>query len=270
MERYIDQLIKAGLTEYEAKTYYALLQKNDLTATEISKLAAVPRTRVYEVLNNLIQKGFCTSMNGKVRRYKAISPEYAFNDFIEMMDKDLQRRKQEIKSVSKDLLPIYEAEKDNSESIEYAHIIRERNHINEKMNEIGNNTREEIITFNKSPFAVNIPKLLKRGYVQYLPGLKYRFITEKSDLEDENYLRFMKLWQKEGAEIRVVEEVPVKMVIFDRKTIVINLPDKIKTTEQYTSMVIDHDDLAKFFMKIFSLYYKESIDLDEYLRSKRS
>lgn len=268
MEEYIERLIRAGLTLYEARTYYALLQKNEMTATEISGLASVPRTRVYEVLNNLIKKGFCTAMESKVRRYRAINPQFAFNDFIENMESELSKKKEEIVSIREKLIPLYEEEKNEGESIEYAYIVKERNHITEKLNELGENAQKEIITFNKAPYAVNIEKPLKRGYVEFIKGLEYKFITDEKDLEDDSYLEFLKMWRNAGAEIRVVKEVPVKMVIFDRKTIVISLPDKVITKPQYTSMIIEHEDLSRFFLQIFDLYYREGKNLEEYLNTK--
>ncbi|MDP8209899.1 MAG: helix-turn-helix domain-containing protein [Candidatus Stygibacter australis] len=269
MDRYIERLVKTGLTEYEAKTYYALLQKSSLSATEISRLGAVPRTRVYEVLNNLIVKGFCAAKEGKVRRYQAINPKFAFNEFIDNMENDLERKKREIDSVRESLLPLYKADKNSDESIEYAYIVKERNHVNEKVSELGMQTTKEIITFNKSPYAIDMEKPIKRGRVEYIEGLNYKFITEENDLEDEIYFQFMQLWEKAGAEIRVVKEVPVKMVIFDRKTIVISLPDKVSTKPQYTSMIIDHIDLSRFFLQIFDVYYREGKRFEDYVIEKR-
>lgn len=268
MEEYIEHLVRAGLTLYEAKTYYALLQKNDMTATEISRLAGVPRTRIYEVLNNLVQKGFCASIDGKIRRFRGINPQFAFNDFIDDMENELTRKKEEVISIREKLIPIYETDKNDSESIEYAYIVKERNHITEKMNELGESAETEIITFSKAPYAIEMEKAIERGYVEYIEGLEYKFITDEKDLEEDINLNFLKLWENAGADIRVVKEVPVKMVIFDRKTIVISLPDKITTKPQFTSMIIDHEDLSRFFMQIFDLYYREGIKLNEYLETK--
>lgn len=269
MDNHVEKLIKIGLTVYEAKTYYSLLQKNELTATEISKLAGVPRTRVYEVLNNLTQKGFCSTIPGKVRKFKAISPQFAFDDYLQDMEKTMESRKKEIAHISDTLTPIYEMEKDNNESLEYAYIVKERNLVNEKINDLGEKASKEIVTMNKAPYAVNIPQLIERGYVQSIKGLNYKFISEESDLKDPQFLKFMQLWQESGAQIRIVKEVPVKLVIFDKKSIILSLPDKIKTTPQYTSMVIEHEDLASFFLKIFDIYFQEGIELDDYINKNK-
>lgn len=46
-----------GLTQYEAKTYIALLIIGTSNAYKISKKAEIPRTRVYDILDSLAQKG---------------------------------------------------------------------------------------------------------------------------------------------------------------------------------------------------------------------
>lgn len=63
-----------GLNTYEAKSYLSLLEKQNLTAVEVSKIAGIPRARVYETLENLLSKGFCNLIAGKVKKYSAADP----------------------------------------------------------------------------------------------------------------------------------------------------------------------------------------------------
>lgn len=53
----ISQLKQLGYTEYEAKAYIALVQNNNVTAYQVSKDSKVPRARVYDTLNQLVEKG---------------------------------------------------------------------------------------------------------------------------------------------------------------------------------------------------------------------
>lgn len=58
MENEIFLLNKIGLTDAEAKVYLALLQHGNLSGYEASKLAGVPRSKIYNLLESLINKGF--------------------------------------------------------------------------------------------------------------------------------------------------------------------------------------------------------------------
>ncbi len=53
----VDQLGSFGFSPYEAKVYYALLQKAPLNGYEVSRLAGIPPAKVYETLQRLQQKG---------------------------------------------------------------------------------------------------------------------------------------------------------------------------------------------------------------------
>jgi len=53
----IQQLVKIGFSEYEAKAYTALLRKNPVTGYELSKLSGVPRSMIYEVVGKLTARG---------------------------------------------------------------------------------------------------------------------------------------------------------------------------------------------------------------------
>ena len=55
----LNKLKLAGLTKREAHIYMALLQKKELTASEIASIIPISRTKIYEVIPNLVSKGFC-------------------------------------------------------------------------------------------------------------------------------------------------------------------------------------------------------------------
>lgn len=58
MENELILLNKVGLTDAEGKVYLALLQSGSLSGYEASKVAGVPRSKIYNILESLIKKGF--------------------------------------------------------------------------------------------------------------------------------------------------------------------------------------------------------------------
>lgn len=67
-----------GLNSYERKLYLALLNKGTSTAGKLSELGGVPRSRTYDVLESLAEKGFVIIKSTKPIEYIAIEPEEAF------------------------------------------------------------------------------------------------------------------------------------------------------------------------------------------------
>ncbi len=64
-----------GLNLYEARVWLAILGKGVATAGELSDIANVPRSRVYDVLESLEKKGFIVMKIGKPITYIAIPPD---------------------------------------------------------------------------------------------------------------------------------------------------------------------------------------------------
>lgn len=75
--RAVDSLESLGLREYEAKCFVALVQLSDGTAKEVSKVASVPRSRVYDSLEKLQNRGLVDVRESNPRKYRGVSVETA-------------------------------------------------------------------------------------------------------------------------------------------------------------------------------------------------
>ncbi len=75
----IDPLIKdalknLGFTDYFVSIYVTLLKHKELDARRLSELTNVPYSRVYEVLNEMIEKGVIIKIDGRPSTYSATTP----------------------------------------------------------------------------------------------------------------------------------------------------------------------------------------------------
>jgi sugar-specific transcriptional regulator TrmB len=84
----LDSLKNIGLNLYERKIYLALIAKGVATAGEVSEIAKVPRSRSYDVLESLADKGFVVAQSSKPIKYVALAPK----DAIERAKESLQAR----------------------------------------------------------------------------------------------------------------------------------------------------------------------------------
>ena len=90
MEDTIELLKKIGLTEYEAKVYLALLNRQLDGATKLSTECGVPRTKIYSVLEALENKGWIKIFSGYPLLFKAKHPKDIFvkmkNDYDRFLE----------------------------------------------------------------------------------------------------------------------------------------------------------------------------------------
>lgn len=83
----LDALKSIGLNLYERKIFVALLAKGVATAAEVSEIANVPRSRSYDVLESLVEKGFVVFQASKPIKYMALAPK----DALERMQENMRK-----------------------------------------------------------------------------------------------------------------------------------------------------------------------------------
>ncbi len=84
-----------GLSNYEAKAYFALLTESPLTGYKLSKISGVPRSRIYETVEKLTAKGLVLSQEGNTTLLIPVSLEA----FLEKKEKETKRNIQFLKQI---------------------------------------------------------------------------------------------------------------------------------------------------------------------------
>lgn len=75
----INRLEALGFTTYEAKAYYALLQKHPANGYEVSKISLIPPSKIYETLQKLKNRGAIIDSQSDTVMYLPIEPEVLFS-----------------------------------------------------------------------------------------------------------------------------------------------------------------------------------------------
>ena len=72
-----------GLSQYEARAYFAMISKGPVSATELAYYSKIPRTKVYSTLQKLRKKKLATISDTKPLMCAAVAPEEAFDSTIQ-------------------------------------------------------------------------------------------------------------------------------------------------------------------------------------------
>lgn len=94
-----------GLTDYETQSYVALTSLISANATEISLAANVPRSKVYQVLKNLVKKGFIEMNRGKPLKFTVIPPHEVFKKSRDHMQNTMEKAEIELNMVYESQIP---------------------------------------------------------------------------------------------------------------------------------------------------------------------
>ncbi len=99
-----DTLRRIGLTDGEVRAYLALLHLGQSPVGPVVREARVSSSKIYELLDKLVQKGLVTSIQeGGKRQFRTTSPRKIF-DLLAARKKEIGRQEEEIEKILPALL----------------------------------------------------------------------------------------------------------------------------------------------------------------------
>jgi len=267
--KYLRTFIDIGLTEREAKVYITLLGGRMFTAADLQKAVNIPRTKIYEVLHKMVNRGICTEKKlGKNKMYEAVEPRLAMERVYETYQNNLKRKEGLITQVSEVFTPIFENSKSIINPLEFIDVMKEKTQIHKRYTNSVRNTKREMLTFNKGPYASDNPerlgeqedeetRLLKRGG-------STKDIYELKELKEVDWLfESVKKSIGFGQRARVVEKLPIKMLVFDKEKVMFPLEQPIEQSNELTMIYIEHRQLAEACRILFDHMWEQGRDLNE-------
>jgi len=97
----VEQLEQFGLSTYAAKTFVALASLGTATAREVSEVSEVPRTRVYDAVDELHDRGLVDVLQSSPKRFWASSAETTSRTF----ENELEHRTGVLRTALSELEP---------------------------------------------------------------------------------------------------------------------------------------------------------------------
>src|SRR5512141_3376255 len=80
--RFWQRLQALGLNAYEARSYLVLVGHPRFKALELAARSHVPRQKIYEVLDSLVEKGFAQVVQEKTKLFSAVEPSLSIPSYL--------------------------------------------------------------------------------------------------------------------------------------------------------------------------------------------
>lgn len=259
-------LMQMGLSEREAKVYRVLLGVSEITAAAIPKFTDVPRTKVYEVLNSLIKKGFCKEhLNANTSQtYSAIDPEIALNGIMKL-EQERQKRLKEINiQLVKTLNELYQNKTYRLRDYDFVEVLKGRQEIIHRYTELRSIAKEKIKEFTKGQYVMSTEEMEKEADENLKlikSGVQIKVIYETQEIIQEGDDYFHKKNSQVGVQARMITKLPIKMSLFDHSIIMLPLSDPLIQEPNITALVIQHLELYTVLNNVFNNYWKRAIDI---------
>jgi len=139
-----------GLTSSASSAFLALISRPSASATTICNEAGIPDSKVYYALEELQSKGMITVQYGTPNLYKAVSPKEALSRLKDQLTQDHVEKLHKADALLQ-MLEALHLRAQGSSDVELAYIIKGTGNVLEKMKNLIQDAKREIIALIFSP-----------------------------------------------------------------------------------------------------------------------
>ncbi|MBB3697075.1 hypothetical protein KMW28_21480 [Flammeovirga yaeyamensis] len=248
-------LINIGFSQQELKIYKLLLEKGELSVTDISRLTSIPTSKLYAFMDTLTDKGFCRLVKDRPKIYALNSPNSAFN---RVRDEYIQKEKA-LQKLSNELEEKFLQTKSNTTSV--FRTITNPKEILEEYYRLFRMAKKIGVGFSKAPYTVNIEELENVNPSEEESinnGVEFKGIYELPKGENEtNIKRLANYFKSKGEDVKMIESLPFKMLMVDFQYVLILLHGG-NGLSLNMALTVDDKDFATSMYDLFQLYWEKA------------
>ena len=257
-QRFWRRLQQLGLNAYESRSYLVLLGHPKFKALELAARAHVPRQKIYEVLDSLVEKGFAQVVQEKTKLFSAVEPALAIPGYLarrrQILEYELQDNRRAGSALIDDLNGLYAGGQGGRGTLDFLRIVTEPSQTAAEYRRMLSEVKQEYIEFSRPPYAVDPldEKLVKQARVS---GVKCRILLESGSLDGEHRAR-LNDYAATGVEVRMADSLPMKLAVFDCRDGMIALLDPVITRPVWTAVVFQHEGMGAAMKGLFEDHWR--------------
>jgi len=259
-ERFWRRLQQIGLNAYEARSYLVLVGHPRFKALELAARAQVPRQKIYEVLDSLVEKGFAQVIQEKTKLFSAVEPDLAIPGYLsrreDTMRQELADHSRLANGVIDDLRAAYSEGQDGRGTLDFLRIVSDPQQIAAQYQRMLREVESEYIEFSRPPYAVDpLDETLVRAARER--NVTCRLLLEQAPL-DEHHQMQLEEFVAAGVEVRRADTLPMKLALFDNTKGLVALLDPVVTRPTWTAIVFEHAGMGQAMKGLFEEYWRRS------------
>lgn len=257
-QRFWRRLQQLGLNAYESRSYLVLLGHPRFKALELAARAHVPRQKIYEVLDSLVEKGFAQVVQEKTKLFSAVEPSLAIPGYLsrqrQILEQELTDHGRAGTALIDDLKALYSEGQGGRGTLDFLRIVTEPAQTAAEYRRMLSEVKGDYLEFSRPPYAVDPldEKLVKQAR---LGGVACRLLLEQATVDLEHRQRLAE-YGAAGVEVRVTDSLPMKLAVFDGQRGMIALLDPVITRPTWTAVVFHHEGMGQAMKGLFEDYWR--------------
>lgn len=249
-------LEELGLNGYEARVLLALLEVGSASAPDLARLAGIHRTSVYPVLQELSARGLAQPLPGP-------KPVWASPGRDEVLERLKAPQEEHLRALAsridqtRELLT--EVAPPVSGPLPYLHFIRGAAQTKATYNRFLKEATTEVLVCNRPPYSWTPGQTNRAVLAMLARKVAVRALYDAAGLQSPEAAAFRREhegYMAAGVEARVVDRLPIKLVVVDRRIAMVAMADSNAPDAGYPDVLhIDNPSYAEAHAAIFEHYW---------------
>jgi len=258
-QRFWRRLQQVGLNAYEARSYMVLLGHPRFKALELAARAHVPRQKIYEVLDSLVEKGFAQVVQERTKLFSAVEPSLAIAGYLSRqraaLEQELADHGRTGAALTGELTALYSEGQGGRGTLDYLRIVSEPAQTAAEYRRMLANVQTDYLEFSRPPYAVDPLKeqMVKQAAAN---GVRCRLLIEAARIDEEHRQRLAD-YAAVGVEVRVADSLPMKLAVFDGARGLVALLDPVITKPAWTTVVFEHEGMGEAMQGLFEVHWRK-------------
>ncbi len=238
-----------GLEDAEELAYRALVEVPSYDAAALATRLSCHPIEAARSLAALEKLGLAARSSGGTDRYVASPPSVALAALAVQREDELRRAQREIESLTE----VYRGTDTDRSVSDVVDVVRGAKAVGQRFGQLQMAAREEVLGFVKSDIAVVAAEENTEEDAAVTRGVQYRVVIERTSFERPGFFAAASDSLKAGEEVRVAQELPIRMLIVDRRIALVPL---LSGSERSIGALIVHrsgmlDALIALFERIW-------------------
>jgi sugar-specific transcriptional regulator TrmB len=257
-QRFWRRLQQLGLNAYESRSYLVLLGHPRFKALELAARSHVPRQKIYEVLDSLVEKGFAQVVQEKTKLFSAVEPSLALPGYLGrkrlMLEQELTDDARAGTGLIDDLKSLYSEGQGGRGTLDFLRIVSEPTQTAAEYRRMLSEVQHEYVEFSRPPYAVDPSNetLVKQAAAA---GVSCRLLLEAATLDGE-HRQSLGEYVAAGIQVRIADSLPMKLAVFDNQHGMLALLDPVITRPTWTAVVFSHEGMGEAMKGLFEVHWR--------------
>ena len=234
------------LTPREAKVLVGLVSLGSATVNQIARFVGIERTNVYAVLEALRGRRLAIQATGPERRWTSPGRDEVIEILLAEEDarhRTIRAEAEHAKQILGKLTPEAPAA-----ALPYVQLVSQESEVGRLCARLLGEAKSEILVCHKGPYGSEASTLRPAVVAAVMRGVAGRVLYERHELDAtgaDALRQTHSLYQEVGVEVRVVEHLPIRLTIFDRRRTLLAMNEPVLPDRFPTNLFIDHPDFAE-------------------------